>query len=913
MGIRQRFESWFPWRWQRAREADLERELRDHLDLEAEEQQEAGLSPGEAEYAARRALGNTVKIKEDVRGAWGFQWLETLLQDVRYGLRQLRRNPGLTAVVALTLALGIGANTAIFTLIDTVMWKMLPVKDPQQLVVLSSHNTKSGRGPTYSGYGMSLPYSGLGRLQRQSDVFSGVMGFVPLGFGPESVTVNINGQPSLAGGEMVSGNYFTGLGVSAILGRALTEEDEVRSARVTVLSYNYWTAKFGRDPSVIGKTITLGGEVYGIVGVTPPEFFGVEPGRAPDFWVPLADVPGLTPWGVQASEGQSPFTAKDWWWLMIVARLKPGVSQSQARAAVDVWLRQSLTGEVGLSPVDAQSFVSEVEPAGRGLDNLRNQFSQPLLILMGVVGLVLLIACANVAALLLARAQARRREIAVRLAMGASRARLVRQLLTESLILAACGGFCGMAFAVWGTRILLLLMSGGAPLPLDVHLNISVVAFAAAVSFLTGILFGLAPAFGSTRLNLSPALKESSSGGFQGARGPRWRLGKSLVIVQVAISLILVTGAGLFVRTLMNLEHENLGFDPRGVLLFAVNPKQDGYAGPRLISVYDELYQRIRALPGVRAVSLSAYALISGWCNTSSIAIESGQTKPDQNTTVWWNVVGPDFLKTMRIRLLLGRDINEHDTASSPRAAVVNESLARKFFGNLDPLGRRFSFGNTFNPKDAWEIIGVVENAKYTQVRGEPPSTAYVPFSQAGELGAMHFEVSTVGDPTLLIPSVRRAVGEVDSNLAIAEIKTQSQQIDEGLAQERLFAHLSGFFGLLALALAAIGLYGTLTYTVGRRASEIGIRVALGAKRSQILGMVVREAFALVFLGVILGLPVAFAAARLLTHQLYGLKASDPLTFSAAIGLLLAVASLAAYLPARRASRADPMAALRCE
>jgi predicted permease len=913
MKLLRRVESWLPWPWRRGREAELERELRDHLDLETEEQREAGLSPGEAGYAARRALGNTVRIKEDVRMAWGLQWLETLLQDLRYGLRQLRRNPAFAAVTVLTLALGIGANTAIFSLIDAVMLKMLPVKDPQQLVILSSHRTKGGPGPTYSGYGMSLSYSGFERLRRQNEVFSSVMGFVPLGFGPASVTVNVNGQPSLAGGEMVSGNYFVGLGVPAILGRVLTDEDEDHAARVTVLSYGYWMRKFGRDPSVIGKTIGLGGEPFSIVGVTPPDFFGVEPGRAPDFWVPLADESGLTPWSVRAPKGQSLFTAKNWWWLMIIGRLKPGMSLPQAQASVDVWLRQSLTGEVGLSQADSQAFVSKVEPAGRGLDNLRGQFSQPLLILMGVVGLVLLIACANVAALLLARAQARRKEIAVRLALGASRARLVRQLLTESLNLAAAGGLCGMALAVWGAKVLLLLMSGGASLPLDIHLDWAVIGFAAGVSMLTGILFGLAPAVGSTRPSLSPELKESAGGAFQGSRGPRWRLGKSLVIAQVAFSLLLITGAGLFVRTLMNLEHENLGFDPHGVLLFGVNPKQNAYEGPRLVSLYDQLLQRIRALPGVRAASLSAYALISGWCNTSSIAVEGGQTKGEQGATVWWNLVGPDFLNTMRIRLLLGRGINDRDTLASPRVAVVNKSLARKFFRNLDPLGRRFTFGNTFNLNDAWEIVGVVEDAKYTGMRGEAPVTAYVPFSQEDELGPMHFEVRTAGEPTLLIPDVRRAVAEVDSNLALSDVRTQIQQIDEALIQEELFARLASFFGALALALGAVGLYGTMSYAVGRRTSEIGVRVALGAKRKQILKMVLREAFALVFIGIVLGLPVALAAARLVANRLYGLKASDPLTYSAAIGLLIAVAGLAAYLPARRASRVDAMTALRFE
>jgi predicted permease len=893
-------------------EQELSNELRFHLEKLTEDNVAKGMTPEEARYAALRELGGVEQIKEECRDMRRVNWLENILQDVRYGLRQLRRSPGFAAVAVLTLALGIGANTAIFSLIDAVMLKMLPVKNPQQLVLVNWSQTKPVQGgPGYSGDGThSLSYLGFKQLRRQNDIFSSVMGFVPLGVGPESVTVNIDGQPSGAGGEMVSGNYFAGLGVSPFLGRVLTDADEDHAARVAVLGYGYWTRKFGRDPAAIGKTIALGGEPFSIVGVAPPEFFGVEPGRVPDFWIPLIDVPSLGPWG---SDSHTAFTATGWWWLMVVGRLKPNVSQSQARAALDVWLRQTLTDQVGLAPADAPAFSAGLDPASRGLGYLRGRFSEPLLILMGVVGLVLLIACANIAALLLARAEGRRREIAMRLALGASRPRLIRQLLTESLLLAAAGGTCGMVLAGWGAKILLHLMSGGPSLPVEIHTNLKVLGFAAAVSLLTGILFGLAPALGATRLSLGPALKESARGALAGRGGARWRLGKSLVTAQVAFSLLLVTGAGLFVRTLMNLEHQDLGFNPHGVLLFRVNAKQNGYRAPRELKLYDDLLRRVLALPGVEGASLSYHALLSGWCETRWIAAEGGQNKPGQNPMVWFNEVGPDFLKTMRIRLLLGRDIGEQDTATSPPVVVVNESLARKFFGNLNPLGRRFTFGQTFDPKDAVEIVGVVQDAKYTSMRGEPPLTAYAPVSQRGELGETYFEVRTAGDPPLLIPSVRRAVAEVDRSLALSDVKTQDQQIDEALVQEKLTARLASFFGTLALALAAIGLYGTLTYTVGRRTNEIGVRVALGASRKQILKMVLREAFALVLIGILLGLPLALAAGRLVASQLYGLKTSDPLTLSAAIGLLAAVASLAAYLPARRASNVDPMVALRYE
>ena len=889
-------------------EQELSEELRFHLEKLTEEFVAKGMTPEEARYAALRELGGIEQIKEECRDMRRVNWLENILQDVRYGLRQSRRSPGFAAVAVLTLALGIGANTAIFSLIDAVMWRMLPVKNPQQLVLLSWDQTKPVQGgPAYSGDRThTLSYSGFKRLRRQNDIFASVMGFVPA----DGVTVNIDGQPSVAGGEMVSGNYFAGLGVSPFLGRVLTDADEEQAARVTVVGYGYWTREFGRDPAVIGKTIALGGEPFSIVGVAPPEFFGVQPGRVADFWIPLIELSGVGPWG---GDSHTAFTTKRWWWLMIVARLKPNVSHSQARAALDVWLQQTLTDEGDVAPADAPAFSAGLDPASRGLDYLRREFSEPLLILMGVVGLVLLIACANIAALLLARAEGRRREIAMRLALGASRARLIRQLLTESLLLATAGGICGMALAGWGARILLRLMSGGPSLPLEVHPNLAVGSFAVAVSMLTGILFGLAPALGATRLSLAPALKENVRGALAGRGATRWRLGRLLVIAQVAFSLLLVMGAGLFVRTLMNLEHQDLGFNPRGVLLFGVSAKQSGYRGLRELKLYDEILQRVLALPGVGGASLSFHPLLSGEWETRWVTAEGGQSEPGQYLLTGLNNVGPNFFRTMRIRLLLGRDIGAQDTDTSRPVAVVNESLARKLFGSLNPLGRRFTFDQVFDPKRAVEIVGVVQDAKYANMRDEPPSTAYVPFSQRVGLGSTYFEVRTAGDPPLLIPSVRRAVAEVDRSLALSPVKTQDQQIDEALVQERLIARLASFFGTLALALAAIGLYGTMAYTVGRRTNEIGVRVALGASRKQILKMVLRDAFALVLIGMLLGLPLALAAGRLVASQLYGLKASDPLTLSAAMGLLVAVASLAAYLPARRASKVDPMVALRYE
>jgi predicted permease len=899
------------------------RELEAYLQIETDENIARGMSPEEARCAARRKLGNPTLIREEIYHMNSLGWLETIWQDLRYALRQLRRSPGLTAVIVLSLVLGIGANTAVFTLMDAVMIRTLPVKNPQQLVQFGWFGGGKSFDITTSGYGLPNPHGGesgrasfayalVEQLRSQGSAFSSVFGFVPMGWGKENVNISIDGQASMADGAMVTGGYFSGLGIVPVAGRIITDADVKENAqRVAVISYGYWSRQFGRAPSAVGKAMFINGVPFTIVGVAPPEFFGVEPGDAPDIWIPMVREERVVPWG-NSAYGRELWTRQDWWWVMILARLKPGVSQQAALAAANEPFLQSAmaAAKKGFKPAEAPQLV--LVPASRGLDTLRGQFSRPLWVLTVVVGLVLLIACANVATLLLARATARQREIGVRLALGASRWRLIRQLLTESVLLSAVGGFLGLLFAHSGSRALLVLMSGGGQaLDLGRRPDLTVLGFCAGVSILTGILFGLAPAIRATRVDVAPTLKETARS--LPMLGSRLHVGNALVAVQVALSLLLLVGASLFVRTLVNLENQDLGFNRRNLLMFAIDPTKSGYEGQRILRLCEDLRERLQAVPGVQAVTFSQLALLTGWVDNGPITIEGYQPKSGQDMGAEWDAVGPGFFETMGIRLLLGRPIDRRDTAKSPKVAVVNEAMARHFFGDGNPLGRRFSFGEKLDPAETFEIVGVVQNAKYASLR-EDPLMIYVPSAQDESLlGRMSFEVRTAGEPMAFISAIRSAVREIDPTLGLEGVKTQTQQIKESLTQERLLAELCSFFGVLALALAAIGLYGLLAYSVARRTNEIGIRMALGAQRTQVLAMVLRQSVGLVTVGVVSGLVAVVATTRLIASELYGLKPTDPLTLGFATLFMLTVAWLAAYFPARRATRIDPMVALRYE
>lgn len=941
----------------RRQDADLEEELRLHADL-ASEAATAGTTDAARRAAAAR-IGTVTHAMDAVRDQRGLPWLDELTRDVRYGLRTLRRAPLFTTVALLTLAIGIGANTAVFTVVNAAMLQDLPVRAPEQLRNVQRASAPRGGLPSVinTGYGHSFGYPTFEAFRARTDAFSAVVGYALLGNPFAPATIALDGRPAVVSGQVVTGGYFPGLGVSPVIGRAIDEADVRAGAEpVIVLSHGYWARQFGRDPAVIGRALTINRVPATIVGVAPPEFFGLEPGRAPDFWMAISDRLALSPWGNQTvAKDHPPLTSAAWWWMQIVVRLKPGVTDEQARAALNAAIQDSLLGRLTPSPSLSPDRMPRIvlQPGRQGLDRLRQRYSITFFILMGLVGLVLLAACANLGTLLLARATARRKEIAVRLALGASRWRLIRQLLTESLVLAAIGGASGVLVASWGSRALLGLLSGASdPVALDLGPNPLVLAFATIISVLTGVLFGLAPALRATRIRLASGLGargvtvtagdgDRSRRGRAGARGSgRIGLGFAgpLIVVQVAVSLLLLVGAGLFVRSLQKLEGQDVGFDRRHLLVFGLDTRQGAYDEARSVAFYNGLRERFAALPGVRAATLTQHVLLSGIVNSAGVVIDGettstepppqgraqegrapgvqareGQAREGQAPQIWWNHVGPAFCETMGIRRLLGRDIEPRDTEGPPRVAVINDVMARELFGERSPIGRTFRFERLRGLEQSFEIVGVVETATYASLRDPPRPTAYLPYAFVSGSARMHVALRTAGDPAALMPAVRAIMREAAPDLPLLNLRTQTDQIAESLVRERLFARLSSFFGVVALLLACIGLHGTLAYAVGRRTQEIGIRMALGAQRRQVLGLILRDAILLVAGGVLLGVPLAIAASRLVTSQLFRVTGSDPVTLWAASALMIGTALVAAFLPARRATRIEPMAALRNE
>jgi predicted permease len=926
-------------------EDGMDEEMRFHLEMKTREYLDAGMSPEEARAAAMRSFGNVPLLKEDSREVWGWRWLDDLFQDLRFSARLLAKTPGFTLVVVLSLALGIGANTAIFTLIDAVLLKMLPIRNPEQLrqvLWAGPHDPlelhlrtgySTGFCPEIAGVsrGCSFSYPTFEQVRKQTQVFSHVFTFT----WADDLNVIVKGQAALAQGELVSGGYFAGLGVKPLLGRIIAPTDDHPGAPpVAVISYGYWERRFGSDPTIVGKSVPMNGIPFTIIGVAPSEFFGLQPGNSPEIWVPLREktefdqarerrsVPKPRGQGLEVlkqAQAQSDFENRQTWWLRIMGRLKPGVNDAQARAELETIFRQSVL--VGLTPVPKPQDLPriELEPAKRGIESLRRQFSKPLIVLMVVVGLVLLIACANVANLLLARGSARQRELAVRLALGAARRRLVRQLLTESLLLSLIGGAVGLFLAYWGSHLLVTFMSGGwQQVNVDVNPDARILGFTLGVALVTGVLFGLVPALRGTRVDLTPALKAAGATRRVAPTTILGRtslgLGKFLVVAQVAISLLLVVGASLFVRTLVNLETLDVGFNRKNLLLFSIDPGTSGYSGQRLAAFYRDVLERVAALPGVRSTSFSQLALISDSYSAGDVVVEGYKPKPQEDMNVGTLGVGPGFFETMGIPIVLGRSIGARDSETSPKVAVVSEAFARHYFPGQNPVGRRFGFSDK-NPSEI-EIVGVARNAKYFSLNSDNDTgtTAYMASLQKPEyLGQMNFEVRTAGNPMNWAPAIRQVVQGLDKNVPLSQIKTQTEQIDETILNERLFAKLTSFFGLLALGLACVGLYGTMSYTVVRRTNEIGIRMALGAQKRRVLGMVLKESLLLVAVGIALGLPLAFATTRLVKSFLFGLTPTDPLALLGSTLVLAAVAALAGYLPARRATRVDPLIALRYE
>ncbi len=860
--------------------------------------------------------------------------MRTLWQDLRYGARMLSRTPSFTAIAVLSLALGIGANTALFSVVDAVLLKKLPVKEADRLVLFKSLAGTNFKPGNYHGNARreesgemsrtSFPYQTYTRFRaQQSDVLSDVFAF-----GDVSLNVNADGRADVADGQAVSGNYFAGLGVPALVGRTFTDADDKAAAPpVAVLSYRYWQRQFNGDPLVVGKQINLNNVAFTVVGVTPAGFDGtMQVGSTTDVSIPVAWEPQV------ATERSNMAGAGAAWWLRLMGRLKPGATAEQAQASLAGVFQQSVLEQRAartaralaqggkplpeLDPHDYPRLV--VDPGSRGEMNTRQFYRRPLYLLLGVVGLVLLIACANVANLLLARAAARQKEIAVRLALGASRWRLIRQLLTESVLLASVGGALGVLLAFWIKDGLLVASEwSGRTSVLNPQLDLRVLGFTLALSLATGIVFGLVPALRATRVDLMPALKDSVRSSSLNSRS--W-LSKSLVVAQVAMSLLLLVGAGLFVRTLVNLERVETGFNARNLLLFTVEPKLIGYKEERLTNLYRQMTEHIEAVPGVRTVTFSRMPLLSQGSSDRDVylpgaaAAADGKVKPNGN--VYLHQVRENFLEAMETPLLVGRKLTPQDDAHAPKVAVVNQTFARRFFPGENPVGKRFCFDS---PDKAGEIqiVGVAGDAKYTSQRDDVPPTAYLSWLQeVGSLGSVTFEVRTAGEPAVAVNAIRQAVRDVNGNLPLKDIKTQIEQADETLALERLFAKLLSLFGLLAQTLAVVGLYGVLAWSVAQRTREIGIRMALGASRIDVLKMIFRQGMTLTLVGIALGLASAYALTKYLeslTRMLYGVQPADPLTFGVIAAFLTLVALVACYIPARRATKVDPMVALRYE
>jgi predicted permease len=819
---------------------------------------------------------------------------DAVMQDVRYAIRALRSTPGFAAVAIFSMALGIGANTAIFSLIDSVILKTLPVSHPEQLLQVTMADNEFFTNPIWE------------QLRNRQDVFSGIFAY-----GLHRFDLSDRGEARYAMGNFVSGQFFDTLGLRPILGRTLTVADDQRGCSGTaVLSYGFWRREFGGRNNVVGKSIALDDHPFQILGVLAPGFTGVDVGGNSDLYVPLCTEKIIRGENTILDERGAR-------WLRVIGRPKPGISASQAQARLRTLASPifEATTPPNWKREEQESYRKrkfDTQMAANGLSLIRGDYRQPLMVLMAIVGLVLLIACANVANLLLARGAARQREIAIRMALGSGRWRLVRQLLTESLLLSLTGAALGILFAHWGARLLVAFISSGQnAVFLDLSIDTRVLAFTAGVAILTGLLFGLAPAWRGTRVDPQSAMKANARGTIQGAK---FGLGKALVVLQVALSLVLVAGAGLMLATLFRLETLDPGFEREHVLLVGVDLRNGQYSPARAGAIFAEMLDHLRALPGVRSVSASAETPINGSISADYLQIDGYTSKGKDDTLVYFNEVSDRFFETLGTDLLAGRDFNAHDTPESPKVAIVNQTLANKFFAGQNPIGKRYRPEQGNKLGDPVEIIGLVKDAKYTALRDDVPPTAYIAASQEAKPDeSIMFELRVAaGAPLSLISAVKSSIADVNRDASL-NFTTLALQVDESLSRERLLATLSGFFGGLALLLAMIGLYGVMSYNVTRRRNEIGIRMALGAEPARVLRMVMGEVGLLIGAGLALGLALALAGTRLVASFLYGLTPRDPLTLSLAVVLLAVVASLAGYLQARRASRLEPLVALREE
>jgi putative ABC transport system permease protein len=896
-----RVKSWFRIS---SRRADFEREMQDemraHLDLYQADLRRRGLSEEDARRRALAEFGSVAARQEECREAVGLRLLDELRGDVGYAVRLLRRSPGFTVVALLSLSLGIGANTAIFSLIDTLLIKTLPVQDPQRLFFVDNSGGKSGgsSGP---------PYPCFERLRDHNRFLSGIAAFAERPF-----KVSIDGVPERVRGQYASGSYFELLGVRATHGRLLTPADDAEPGRggpdgpVAVISDAFWTRRFARDPSVLGKHIQVGAQWVTIVGVIPPGFLGLQVGRPLDVTIPMM----LVEQGLQSQQS---------WWLSVIARVGPGATVEQARADLEALWDSYLT-EVGM-PREKRGYFSGVAlvPAARGGNELRRAYSEPLLIVMGIVGVVLLIGCANVANLLLARATARQNEIAIRLAIGASRGRLIRQLLTEGIVLVSLGAGAGVLFAWWGASFLVAVLAGPAEtMVLEPHFDLRVLSFTAGVSLATALIFSLVPALRATHV-------DAAKPGSVVRSTPQNHLGRALVVIQVTLSVLLLCGAALFVRTLHNLNRVTFGFDHDGILTLQVEATVPGRTPPktpaefradhaRLGAIWRGFMARVQQVPGLTfAAATAGMSPLSGSIRGVRIAIDGPAPGAEKGRGIRLAHVTDRYFETTGIRLLSGRSFTGRDQSGSLRVAILNETAARAMFGTESPLGRKVSFPGQRVP-DPFEIVGIVGDARYQDLRTPDEPMVYVPLEQAIDpITSAVLLVRGAGDVTRLVPSIRASVAETIPGGFVAGIATIEQQVEMTLVRERMLAFLATFFAVLALLLACIGVYGVMAYRLVQRTREIGIRIAVGAGQHRVVWMMVRETLLLVAIGAALGTMVSLGVNRFVAAQLFGVTPHDPAAIVVTLSVLGCVTLIAGYMPARRASRIDPVKALRAE
>jgi predicted permease len=897
-----------------ARERDLEQEIESHLRMAAGDRMERGEAAGAANLSARREFGNVGLVKEVTRDMWGWTSVDRLRQDVGYAVRVLRKSPAFACAAILSIALGVGANTAIFSVMDAVMLKSLPVRDPNQLVVVGdpasvgSRSEGSGRMDIFS-------YPFYEQFRNRNGVFSDVYASgrceqlnVAVGDG----SAGGSGPDAKPRGRMVTGNFFSVLGVNALIGRTFTAQETAvpGGAPVVVISYGYWERQFGRNHAIVGQTLTINRSRFTVLGVTPRDFFGDVVGSPTDIFIPVT-------MEAQANPGHDYLRAPSVSWLILMGRLKPGVTDQQAAAQVKVLVPRIL--EEQFRSIDSPEGLREilkktvkVSPGAKGFSRLRKEFSTPLMALMGIVGLVLLICCSNVANLQLARAVSRAREMGLRVALGAAQGRLVRQLLTESLMLAFAGGAVGLLFAAWGSALLVRLVAQSSVMPIEVRADAHVLLFTALVSIAAGLLFGLAPALKTNRIDVVSSLKTTKS---VPADGFTRAFGKLLIVSQIVFSVVLMVLAGLFLRTLLNLEKVDVGYSRGGLMLAEIDTRGGGYRDAQVNQLARSLTERMEQIPGVRAAAVSENGLFSGTDSASAVEVEGftgAKIEDRQNTS---DRVGPNYFSVVGTPVIEGRGIGPEDTETAPRVVVINEEMAHFYFPKSNPIGRHI-FDEEGKDRVALTIVGVVRNAKQSDLREATPRRFYSALYQHREkdpVAVVNFEIRTSAGAGNIHEAVRRAVQAVNPDLPILHIESADELIGDQLTEERMIAKLSGFFGGLALVLAAIGLYGVMSYITARRTMEIGIRFALGAPRWSVLGMVLKDTLQLVAAGLAIGIIASALIAKLFAHGLFGLSAFDPWTSVSAACAITIAAALAAYLPAWRASRVDPTVALRQE